>query len=48
MDGGCLGVGNMGQPMAEKLLDAGHTLTMYDLGEAAMRRRWVRRLHGSE
>ena len=37
MDAGYLGVGNMGQPMARKLLDAGHTLTIYDLSEAAMR-----------
>jgi 3-hydroxyisobutyrate dehydrogenase-like beta-hydroxyacid dehydrogenase len=27
----------MGQPMAHKLLDAGHTLTIYDINEAAMR-----------
>jgi len=37
MDAGYLGVGNMGQPMAQKLLDAGHTLTIFDLSEAAMR-----------
>jgi 2-hydroxy-3-oxopropionate reductase len=37
MEAGYLGVGNMGQPMAEKLLDAGHSLTIYDISEAAMR-----------
>jgi 3-hydroxyisobutyrate dehydrogenase-like beta-hydroxyacid dehydrogenase len=37
MEAGYLGVGNMGQPMAGKLLDAGHSLTIYDLNEAAMR-----------
>jgi 2-hydroxy-3-oxopropionate reductase len=37
MDAGYLGVGNMGQPMAHKLLDAGHGLTICDLSEAAMR-----------
>ena len=37
MDAGYLGVGNMGQPMAEKLLDGGHTLTVFDINEAAMR-----------
>ena len=37
MDAGFLGVGNMGRPMAEKLLDAGHGLTVYDISEAAMR-----------
>jgi 3-hydroxyisobutyrate dehydrogenase-like beta-hydroxyacid dehydrogenase len=36
MEAGYLGVGNMGQPMAEKLLDAGHGLTIYDISEAAM------------
>ena len=34
---GCLGVGNMGQPMAGKLLDAGHELWVYDVREDAMR-----------
>jgi 3-hydroxyisobutyrate dehydrogenase-like beta-hydroxyacid dehydrogenase len=34
---GYLGVGNMGQPMAGKLLDAGHELWVYDLSEDAMR-----------
>jgi 3-hydroxyisobutyrate dehydrogenase-like beta-hydroxyacid dehydrogenase len=37
MDAGYLGVGAMGQPMAHKLLDAGHTLTIYDINETAMR-----------
>ena len=37
MEAGYLGVGQMGQPMAEKLLDAGHSLTIYDINEAAMR-----------
>src|ERR1700719_551507 len=32
-----LGVAAMGQPMANKLLDAGHSLTIYDINEAAMR-----------
>ena len=30
---GFLGVGNMGQPMAGKLLDAGHELWVYDARE---------------
>jgi 2-hydroxy-3-oxopropionate reductase len=33
---GFLGVGNMGQPMAEKLLDAGHELWICDVREDAM------------
>jgi 3-hydroxyisobutyrate dehydrogenase-like beta-hydroxyacid dehydrogenase len=33
---GYLGVGNMGQPMASKLLDAGHDLWIYDVREEAM------------
>ena len=37
MEAGYLGVGNMGQPMAHKLLDAGHSLTVFDINEAAMR-----------
>jgi 2-hydroxy-3-oxopropionate reductase len=37
MDAGFLGVGNMGQPMAGKLIDGGHRLTILDLNEAAMR-----------
>jgi 2-hydroxy-3-oxopropionate reductase len=36
VEAGYLGVGNMGQPMAHKLLDAGHGLTIYDISEAAM------------
>ena len=34
---GYLGVGNMGLPMAGKLLDAGHELRVFDLREDAMR-----------
>jgi 3-hydroxyisobutyrate dehydrogenase-like beta-hydroxyacid dehydrogenase len=34
---GYLGVGNMGQPMAGKLLDAGHELWVYDVRAEAMR-----------
>ncbi len=34
---GYLGVGNMGQPMAGKLLDAGHELWVYDVRVEAMR-----------
>jgi 2-hydroxy-3-oxopropionate reductase len=34
---GYLGVGNMGQPMAGKLLDAGHELWIHDVREDAMR-----------
>ena len=37
MEAGFLGVGNMGQPMAAKLLDGGHGLTVYDIREQAMR-----------
>ena len=37
MEAGYLGVGNMGQPMAAKLLDAGHSLTIFDISEPAMR-----------
>lgn len=37
MEAGYLGVGNMGQPMAAKLLEAGHRLTIFDISEAAMR-----------
>ncbi len=36
MEAGFLGVGNMGLPMADKLLDGGHSLTVYDIREAAM------------
>jgi 3-hydroxyisobutyrate dehydrogenase-like beta-hydroxyacid dehydrogenase len=34
---GFLGVGNMGQPMAEKLLDGGHELWVCDISEDAVR-----------
>ena len=34
---GYLGVGKMGQPMAGKLLDAGHELWIYDVSDDAMR-----------
>ena len=34
---GYLGVGNMGQPMAGRLLDGGHELWVYDVSESAMR-----------
>jgi len=37
MDAGFLGVGNMGLPMAGKLIDGGHKLTVFDIREAAMR-----------
>lgn len=33
---GYLGVGNMGQPMAEKLLDGGHEVWIFDVREDAM------------
>jgi 2-hydroxy-3-oxopropionate reductase len=36
MQVGYLGVGNMGQPMAGKLLDGGHGLVVYDISETAM------------
>ena len=36
VEAGYLGVGAMGQPMAHKLLDAGHGLTIYDINEVAM------------
>ena len=36
MQAGYLGVGNMGLPMAGKIMDAGHDLTVYDISEAAM------------
>jgi 3-hydroxyisobutyrate dehydrogenase-like beta-hydroxyacid dehydrogenase len=36
VEAGYLGVGNMGQPMAHKLIDAGHGLTIYDINETAM------------
>ena len=36
MEAGYLGVGNMGQPMALKLVDGGHQLTLFDISETAM------------
>jgi 2-hydroxy-3-oxopropionate reductase len=36
MEAGFLGVGNMGLPMAGKLLDGGHLLTVYDIRESAV------------
>src|SRR5262252_7221688 len=36
MEAGYLGVGAMGQPMSHKLLDASHSLTIYDINETAM------------
>ena len=36
MEAGFLGVGNMGLPMAGKLLDGGHSLTVFDIREQAM------------
>ena len=36
MKAGYLGVGNMGLPMAGKILDAGHELVVYDISEKAM------------
>ncbi len=36
MEAGYLGVGSMGQPMASKLLDGGHNLTILDTNPAAM------------
>jgi 2-hydroxy-3-oxopropionate reductase len=37
MEAGYLGVGAMGQPMATKLLDGGHRLTVLDINEDAVR-----------
>ena len=37
MHAGYLGVGSMGQPMAGKILDAGHTLSIFDVSEANMK-----------
>ncbi len=34
---GFIGLGNMGGPMATRLLDAGHTLTVYDIRDDAVR-----------
>ncbi len=48
MEAGYLGVGSMGQPMATKLLDGGHQLTILDVNPAAMQPlldRQARRAH---
>jgi 3-hydroxyisobutyrate dehydrogenase-like beta-hydroxyacid dehydrogenase len=37
MHAGFVGVGMMGQPMAGKLLDGGHTLLIHDINDTAMR-----------
>lgn len=37
MEAGYLGVGAMGQPMATKLLDGGHRLTVLDINESAVK-----------
>jgi 3-hydroxyisobutyrate dehydrogenase-like beta-hydroxyacid dehydrogenase len=37
MEAGFLGTGNMGLPMAARLLEGGHRLTVYDIREDAMR-----------
>ena len=34
---GFIGLGNMGTPMASRLLDAGHTLTVYDINENVLK-----------
>ena len=36
MQAGFIGIGNMGLPMAEKLLDGGHELLVHDIREAAL------------
>lgn len=36
MEAGYLGIGNMGLPMAHRLMDAGHKLTVYDIREEAL------------
>ena len=33
---GYLGLGNMGQPMAHRLIDAGNNISVYDISEKAM------------
>jgi 3-hydroxyisobutyrate dehydrogenase-like beta-hydroxyacid dehydrogenase len=45
---GYLGVGNKGQPMAGKLLDAGHQLTIHDISEANMAPLLVRQARRAE
>ena len=50
MDGqhlGFIGVGRMGGPMALRLLDAGHRLTVHDLDAAALRRLLDRGAHAA-
>ena len=37
MEAGYLGIGNMGLPMAGRLLDGGHHLTVFDIREEAMK-----------
>ena len=37
MEAGYLGIGNMGLPMAGRLLDGGHNLTVFDIREEAMK-----------
>lgn len=36
MQAGFIGIGNMGLPMAEKLLDGGHELLVHDLRDSAL------------
>src|SRR5262249_4333319 len=38
MDIGFIGLGKMGFPMARRLIEAGHTLTVFDTQKAAMER----------
>lgn len=45
---GYLGVGNMGQPMAGKLLDGGHQLSILDLNEANMAPLLARQAHRAD
>ena len=33
---GFIGIGNMGAPMARNLIKAGHSVTAFDLSEAAL------------
>ena len=39
MDIGFIGLGNMGQPMARRLIEAGHKLVVYDTSGQMMSRR---------
>ena len=34
---GYLGLGNMGQPMAHRLMDAGNNIAVYDISEKAIK-----------